>query len=114
MRTVSDEDGNRYLLEKESALVTASRAVPEPVRRAVTATHDERALGLLVQVDRRGPFAVRTLLADLDCCESDLHGMLAEFRAAGLLAETTVAGERGYETTADGETAVATLVDPDE
>lgn len=140
MRTVRDAEGQRYLLEKESAdaslvrdpetgerrhlpndelevvegesaLVTAARAVPEPARRALTAVHDERALGLLVELDGRGPLGVRTLLADLDCCESDLHGMVAEFQAAGLVAETRVAGERGYETTGDGSAAVDALTD---
>lgn len=138
MRTVRDERGKRYLLEKESdeaslvrdpetgetrhlpneqlsvvdgesPLVTASRAVPPPVRRALTAVHDQRALGLLVEVDRRGPVGVRTLLGETEYCESDLHGALAEFRAAGLVAETDVAGERGYETTDDGRAAVAAL-----
>jgi hypothetical protein len=59
----------------------------------------DRALGLLAEVRRRDPVSVRTLLDDYALCESDLHGILAEFRAAGLLAETRVAGERGYETT---------------
>lgn len=138
MRTVRDESGTHYIVEKESGdsvlvrdpstgesrhvptdrlevvdgespLETAALAVPAPVRRAVTAVHDERALGLLVEIDRRGPVGVRTLLASTECCESDLHGLLAEFRAAGLVAETDVAGERGYETTADGETALAAI-----
>ena len=128
MRSVEDEAGDRYLLLKrsgdawlvrdpgtgaerhlpaaslsvvggESPLETAARGVPDPVRRNLDVTSD-RALGLLSEVRRREPVAVRTLLADYDLCESDLHGLLGEFRAAGWLAETTVAGERGYETTA--------------
>lgn len=135
MRTVSDEDGSRYLLLKESGesslvrdpetgeqrhlpnerltpvegaspLETAARRVPDPVRTLVSATRDDRALGLLVDIDERGPVAVRTLLSRTDLCESDLHGMVAEFRAAGLLEEATVAGERGYRTT---ETATEAL-----
>lgn len=135
MRTVRDGEGNRYVLEKESAesavvrdpetgeqrhvptdelevvdgesgLVTASRAVAEPMRRLITAAHDERAIGLLVELDRRDAVPVRTLLGSTDCCESDLHGMLAEFQAAGLIAETTIAGERGYETTPAGAAAL--------
>lgn len=39
------------------------------------------------------------LLGAYDLCESDLHGLLTEFRAAGLVVETTVYGERGYEAT---------------
>jgi hypothetical protein len=60
---------------------------------------DDRALSLLADIDTRGPLSVRTLLSTQDCCESDLHGLCAELRAAGLLAETEVAGERGYRTT---------------
>ena len=138
MRTVRDDDGNRYLLlkrsaesskvrdpetgettyldngdvelvEGESPLDTAARAVDGPVRRILTAVPDERALGLLVELDARGPFSVRHLLDATDLCESDLLGILTEFRAAGLLAETRVAGERGYETTADASAGLAIL-----
>jgi hypothetical protein len=128
MRSVRDESGSRYVLLKrsgESSLVrdpetgeeryienqkldpldgeppleTAARAVPESVRTILSAARGDRALGLLVDLDARGPLAVRTLLDTTDLCESDLHGTVAEFRAAGLVAETRVAGERGYETT---------------
>ncbi|PSQ45430.1 hypothetical protein BRD12_09420 [Halobacteriales archaeon SW_12_67_38] len=61
--------------------------------------HDDRALALLGEIDAHGPFAVRTLLSQYDLCESDLHGLCAELRAAGLLAEAEVAGERGYRAT---------------
>ena len=61
--------------------------------------HDDCALALLGEIDADGPFAVRTLLSRYDLCESDLHGLCAELRAAGLLAEAEVAGERGYRTT---------------
>lgn len=139
MRTVRDDSGNRYLLVKESGessrvrdpetgeerhlpnesleaadgespLETASRAVPGPVRRVLTAVHDERALGLLLEVDARGPVGVRALLDAYDLCESDLHGLLAEFRAAGLVRETEAAGERGYETTSEASEGLAVLV----
>jgi hypothetical protein len=135
MRTVRDEAGNRLLLLKqsgdsslvrdpesgdeyhlpndslavvdgESPLRTASEAIPEQRRRLLTAVPGERALGLLVELDARGPLAVTTLLSSYDLCESDLHGVLGEFRAAGLVAETTVSGVRGYETT---DSATATL-----
>lgn len=138
MRTVRDESGKRYLLLKESGdaslvrdpetgerryldgdrlepaggespLVTAARAVPDPVRRLLTAVRDERALGLFVEVDRRAPVGVRELLDAGDLCESDLHGTLAELRAAGLLAETDVGGERGYAVTDDGREALDAL-----
>jgi len=75
----------------------------------VTAVHDDRALGLLVEIDRSGPVGVRALLASTECCESELQGLLAEFGVARLVAEADVAGERGYETTDDGEAALAVL-----
>jgi hypothetical protein len=138
MRTVRDDDGTHYLLlkqsgesslvrdpatgeqrhlpndefevvEGESPLKTAANAVPGQVRRVVTATHDERALGLLLEIDARGPVGVRTLLSAYDLCESDLHGLLAEFRAAGLLEETTTNGQRGYVTTAEASAALGVL-----
>jgi hypothetical protein len=128
MRTVRDESGKRWLLVKRSAdasrvrdpetgaersvetaglarvdgaspLSTVAEGVPEPVRRITTAVHDDRSLGLLIDLVDRGPLAVRALLDVDDFCESDLHGQLAEFRAAGLVMETRVAGERGYEAT---------------
>lgn len=143
MRTVEDDDGRRYLLLKESheasrvrdpktgeeryvenerltkvrgdsPLATASTAVPAPVRRVLTAVPDERALGLLVELDDRGPLSVRTLLDAYDLCESDLHGLLAEFRAAGLVREATAAGERGYETTEQATEALAMVTGHDD
>ena len=137
-KTVRDTDGNQYLLVKRSAesslvrdpesgeelhlpndeltvvsgespLVTASRSVPEEVRTVLTAVPNERALGLIVELEASGPVAVRTLLASYDLCESDLHGLLAELRAAGLVREASVAGERGYETTETASTALDTV-----
>lgn len=138
MRTVRDESGDRYLLLAESGgrsrvrdpetgevrvlptdrlepvdgaspLETAGEAVPKSLRSVLTAVHDERALGLLLEIDRRGPIDVRSLLA-YDRCESDLHGLLAELRAAGLLAETDANGRRGYRTTDAASDALAVLV----
>jgi len=135
MRPVRDESGRRYLLleesdgsslvrdpetgeqrsvdsdtlepvEGESPLAVAARAVPGDVRLLLTAVPDERALGLLVELDERGPLAVRTLLGAYDCCESDLHGLLAEFRVAGLVAEREVHGEQGYGLTDEGRDAL--------
>jgi hypothetical protein len=135
--TVEDGDGDRYLLVKrsgesslvrdpatgeqqylpneeieavsESPLTAAAGSVPEPARRVLSATHDDRSLGLLVEVVDRGPVGVRSLLSDYDLCESDLHGLLAEFRAAGLVEEATVAGERGYGPTDTARAGVAHL-----
>lgn len=64
----------------------------------MTCVHDDRVRSLLGEIDSRGPISVRELL-EYDLCESDLHGMCAELRAAGLLEECEVAGERGYRTT---------------
>lgn len=127
-RTVRDESGKRYVLltesaessrvrdpetgeeryvanaelepvEGESPLVTAARTVPDPVRLVLSATRDERALGLLLEIDDRGPVRVAALL-EYDLCESDVHGLLGEFRAAGLLESVEEGGgERTVRTT---------------
>jgi hypothetical protein len=138
MQTVRDGDGTRYLLLKRSggsslvrdpdsgeerylendelsaiegvsALETAAEAVDEPVRRLVSAVHDDRTLGLVLLLDTAGPLAVRELLGIDAVCESDLHGTLAELRAAGLIEEREVAGERGYGTTDRAGEALASL-----
>jgi hypothetical protein len=143
MRTVRDEHGDRYLLLKqsgesarvrdpetgeerhlpndslvvvdgESPLETASRVVPGAVRTVVNAAHDQRALGLLLEVEERGPVDIRVLLDAYDLCESDLHGLLAEFRAAGLVRELEVAGGRGYETTDEASEGLELLVGDDD
>ena len=135
MRTVRDESGTRYLLLKQSSdaslvrnpetgeerhvpneeldavdgaspFATAATAVPEAVRTLVTAAHDEQALGLLVELEARGPLPAAELIASTDLCESDFVGLVTELRAAGLLREATVVGEPGYGTT---ETAAEAL-----
>jgi len=140
MRTVRDESGTHYVLVKqsgesslvrdpetgtekhvaneelvavegESPLETAASAVPEAVRTVLTAAHDDRALGLLIELDRRGPLSVHDLLDSYDLCESDLHGLLGEFRAAGLLAKADVFGQPGYDTTETASDAIALLTD---
>ena len=138
MRTVRDESGTRYVLVKqssesslvrdpetgterhvandelepvegESPLATAASAVPACVRTVVTAAHDERALGVLVELDTRGPLAVEALLDSYDLCESDLHGLLGEFRAAGLVEEAEVVGQRCYDLTETASDALEHL-----
>jgi hypothetical protein len=140
MRTVRDESGDRYLLLKQSGessrvrdpatgeeryvdndaltvvegeppLSTAARGVPEEVRRVAAAVHDDQSLGLLAELVDRGPVGIRELLDAYDLCESDLHGLLAEFRAAGLIEEARVAGERGYDATATATAALDVLRD---
>lgn len=126
MRTV-EHGGDRYLLVKRSAdaslvrdprtgeerylptdelsvtgespLATAAAAVPSAIRPLLTGVHSEEALGLIVLLEDRGPLAARELLAVAETCESDLHGLVGELRAAGLLEARTVDGQRGYATT---------------
>jgi len=128
MRTVRDDAGRRYLLLKESGesslvrdpdtveeryvpnerltatgrspLSTAAERLPGDAGRNLDLAVGERGLGLLAELDRRGPLAVRTLLSEYALCESDLHGLLAALRAAGAIEEASVAGERGYALTA--------------
>jgi hypothetical protein len=138
MQTVRDSEGKQYLLIKSSGessrvrdpvtgdeqylpndelelidgtspLVAAAAGVPESVRQVTTAVHDERSLGLLIEIVDDGPLSIVELLGNYDLCESDLHGLLAEFRAAGLLVEAEVAGERGYDATETAREAVARL-----
>lgn len=140
MQTVRGPEGERYLVVKasgessrvrdprtgeeryvdndalepaggESPLAAAAAGVSPATRCAVTAVRDERSLGLLIELVDRGPLSVVELLDDYDLCESDLHGSLAEFRAAGLIAEETVYGRRGYDVTDAAREAVARLRD---
>ncbi|WP_123619898.1 hypothetical protein [Halorubrum sp. CSM-61] len=87
------------VVDGESPLATAASGVPEPVRRLLRAVHDDESLGLLAVVVDEGPIAAIDLLDSADMCESDLHGAITEFRAAGLIDEVDVAGRRGYEAT---------------
>jgi hypothetical protein len=138
MRTVRDDEGTLYVLLKESGdsslvrdpgtgerrhlpndalepaggespLDALATAVPEDARRVVRACHADWHLGLLVDLADRGPLAAREMLAASDACESDVVGGLTEFRAAGLVEETTVAGERGYALTDAGERGIDAL-----
>lgn len=92
-----------------SALETAASAVPPATRRVLSAVHDDESLGLLLEIDRRGPVAVADLMGDYDRCESDMHGLFAEFRAAGLIEESSVAGQPGYEATDAASEGLAPL-----
>jgi hypothetical protein len=139
MRTVETPEGERRLLLSESdgiarirdpatgeertvdaetlesiadeSLSVAAAGVPESVRQVVTAVHDERTLGVLVSLVDDGPTAVVDLLSYSGLCESDFNGLFGELRAAGLVQECRVAGERGYEATETAEEAVAALRD---
>ena len=137
MRTVETSDGERYLLLStsdgtarlrdpatgtertvdadavapitDSPLSVAAGGVSEPVRRLLTAVHDERTLGVLVTLVDDGPTAVVDLLSYSGLCESDFNGLFGELRAAGLVTEAEIAGERGYEATETAEKAVERL-----
>ena len=138
MRTVSDADGTHYLLIKhssdtslvrdpetgieqyldndqlsavdgESPLITAASAVDPAVRRLLSATHDDRSLGLIVELVDRGPCSALALLDGYGLCESDLHGLLGEFQAAGLVEETKTQGRRGYDATNLAQRAIDQL-----
>lgn len=140
MRTVRDASGETYLLvtessgsckvrdpetgaesyrdsddlepvDGESPLATAAGAIPDPVRRILTAVPNERALGLLLELHERGPLPVRYLLDATDLCESDLLGILTEFRAAGLIEDADAMGERGYATTDTADEGLRALRD---
>ena len=134
MKTVRDDTGKRYLLLKESSsaslvrdpetgnecyvqndrleavdespLEAAAATVAEPVRTLLSAVHDDETLGLLIELDERGPLGIRTLLEGYALCESDLHGRLTVLSSAGLVVETTVAGNRGYELTDECQRAL--------
>jgi len=94
----------------EPPLDTLATAVPADVRAVLRVTHNDRALGLLLDL-HENPRAVRDMLSRYELCESDLLGLLTECRAAGVVEETTVAGEPGYELTDVGETGVDFLLD---
>ncbi|WP_312909660.1 DUF7346 family protein [Natronosalvus caseinilyticus] len=125
MKPVRGDDGTRYLLVKrssdsslvrdpttgeeryvandrlealpeESALELAAQAVDDDVRPLLLSIHDERTLGLVLEIAGRGPLGVREILEYSDFCESDLHGRLTVLTAGGVLEETEVGGERGY------------------
>lgn len=138
MRIVEDSAGNRHLLVQQSGesslvravdtgerrtlptadlttvsgtspLETAAAMLPDAARRLITATHDVRALGFLVALETADGLPVRDVLDAEDYCESDLHGLVSEFRAAGLVVETTVDGQPGYRLTDDASTVVRAL-----
>ena len=138
MRTVEDGEGRRFLLLKRSRsaslvrdaetgelshrptdeltvvdgtspLETAAADLPEAARRLVTAARDDRTLGLLVALHAADGLAARVLLDAEDYCESDLHGLVGELRAAGLVEPATVDGEDGYRLTGDAAAGVEAL-----
>ncbi len=91
-------------------LETAASAISDPVRRLVRAAHSDQMLGLVLEL-RAKPRPARELMDAYSLCESDALGLVTELRAAGLVEETTVAGERGYQLTETGAQAVETLLE---
>lgn len=131
MRTVRDSAGTIYLLLDATTAECRVRRLPDgPVETVPSdeleaidpqqaldaaglddvdlerASRVDRAVGLLIELEARGPTSVRTLLDRLDICESDLHGAVTELRAAGFVEPTTVYGDRGYRTTAAASEAL--------
>jgi len=96
-------------MPEEPRPAAAARDLPDALVQFLVGVPDERALGLLLDLDSHGPLTVRRLLSLYDTCESDRRGLLAECRVAGLLGETTVGGERAYETTETASEALALL-----
>lgn len=142
MDTVRTADGTRYLLLKRSSdsslvrdfttgderyienerlerisdnapLETVARTVPDAVRRVLSAVSNERALGLLLVIDRQGPIAVSDILELSDLCESDVNGLVSEFRAAGLVESEPIpiVDVPGYATTELASEGLAVLCD---
>ena len=137
-RIVRDTNGRKYVIEKQSSQSTRVRdpqtgerthlpndelepvegtssldvalaGLPKPVVSLVSGVPNRRALGLLADIDTRGPTSVRTLIEETTFCESDLHGTLTVLCATDLLREVKVAGERGYETTDTAHAALELL-----
>lgn len=142
MRTVRDGDGTELFLVKASSdaslvehpatgdqyyvpndrlssvsgpslLQTAATVLPESPPDALATVHDDRALGLLVELHDRGPLAIRAILDRYDLCESDVHGVTGELRAASLIESTSVGGEPGYELTHAATEALTALFTAD-
>lgn len=138
MQTVAGPDGETYVLEKRSSqssrvrdprtgdvttmpnddldfsesddpLEVAAEAVDADVRAVLRAAGNERALGLLLTLHRRGPTGVRVLLDDTTCCESDLLGLVTGLRASGLLEPSDTPTGEGYALTEQGERGVEKL-----
>ncbi|MFB6218681.1 MAG: hypothetical protein ABEH77_05805 [Halobacteriaceae archaeon] len=126
MRPARDADGATVLvLERSDPAVVYDPGAGE--RRAVPATDldpvegdplaaagsalaadlalADAALGVLADL-AASPRPVRGMLDAYGRCESDLHGLLAELQAAGLVEETEVGGERGYRLTEDARAAL--------
>ena len=137
-QVVTDSEGRRYILEKrssdasrvrdpatgerlhlpndeldvvsgESALSLAAQTLSADAVSLITSVPDERTLGLLLELESRGPMSVRTVLDISSFCESDLHRRVALLVARDIIRETTINGERGYELTDRGQRGLSAI-----
>lgn len=141
MKTVRDDTGTQYLVLKEStraslvrdpetgeecyvqndrlevvedddALHVAARGIDPELRQLLVSVHDDRWLGLLVELTERGPMTASQLLERYHLCESELLGLLSELQAGDLVEPVDIAGEQGYRTTDACQRAVRFLRSP--
>jgi len=107
-RALGAECRLRRLLTGETTTLPCESLAPARVEAALAAVGDDledqavgsnKAAALLLELALGGPASARELLDRFDVCESDLHGAVSELRAAGLLEQTSVYGERGYRVT---------------
>lgn len=77
-----------------------------PELGALGSIADDATLEILFEIETNGPLPARDLLGRIDCCESDLHGIISELRAAELVTEIDLPGGRGYQTTARASEAL--------
>lgn len=89
-----------------AALEDIGQLTPQSARQAVSAIRTARGWGVVLVVGAASPVPVRELLAATTECESDLNGLLAELEAGGVLDRTAVGGERAYELSGTGRSAV--------
>jgi hypothetical protein len=92
-----------------ASLHQVGQEVPDPVRASVAAIRTPRGWGLTLVVGAASPVAVRELLEATTECESDLNGLLAELEAGGILERSELGGERAYELSDPGASAVESV-----
>lgn len=81
----------------------------DSVGASASAIRTARGWGLVLVVGAASPVTVRALLDTTSECESDLNGLLAELEAGGVLDRTEIAGERAYELSETGASAVESV-----
>jgi hypothetical protein len=96
------------VLEADPLVAVAAGDDDDPVPEPLASAPPGLARGILLELYLGGPRPVRTLLGETSLCESDLHGVVADLRAAGLVREFRVDGERGYGLTEAADEALST------